>query len=232
MKIGITDTHNEDIFDNYKQWLHNLDSTLEIVRLSYASANAAEIHRIDGLLLSGGGDVDPQAYHKHDDLPKTKGVDAKRDAFEYELIDHALDADMPILGICRGMQVMNVYLHGSLITDLVSSRFDDHTGEEDQEREHMISIVPNTLLSALAGTNEVRVNTFHHQSIDRIGRGLMTSSVSDDGIVESVEWALKDAMPFLMLVQWHPERSQKSFLSEKIARMFLREATNYRNNKE
>jgi putative glutamine amidotransferase len=231
MKIGITDTLNGDYYENYEKWIRSADSDVEVVKLSLDSGTSGEFENLSGLVLSGGGDVDPCLYHKQDDLAKAKGVDTRRDSFEFGLLDRALDIDLPLLGICRGMQLMNVYLGGSLVTDLVSSRFEDHDAPENEMKEHPVSFVPSTLMSALTGVAESNVNSYHHQSIDRLGRGLMITAVSHDGVPEASEWSLKDGMPFLLLTQWHPERVPQNLLSEKIARLFLREANIYKKNK-
>jgi putative glutamine amidotransferase len=230
MRIGITDTYNGDIYENYIDWLRSVDSAVECVKLSYVPGNADEIQKLDGLLLSGGGDVHPKYYDHHDVKRNANNVDEKRDAFEFELIDQALNLEIPIFGICRGMQTMNVCLNGSLIVDLVSSRFHAHTGSEEPIQ-HTISVVPKTLLHALTGTIEADVNSFHHQAVDRLGRGLMAAAFSPDGVIEAAEWVLKEGMPFLMLVQWHPERIKENILSHKLALMFLRESKNYKQTK-
>ena len=231
MRIGITDTTTVDHYENYVDWLTSVDKDIECVKLSYLLDNVNEIHAVDGLLLTGGGDVHPKFYEHHDSKNHSKEVDEQRDAFEFELIDQALDADLPILGVCRGMQTMNVYLNGSLITDLVASRFDPHTGN-DEPIHHTISILPNTLLDTLTGAGETEVNSSHHQAVDRLGRGLKAAALSHDGVIEAAEWILKDGMPFLMLVQWHPERIKENLLSQKIAHMFLRESHNYKQTKK
>jgi putative glutamine amidotransferase len=230
MRIGMTDTYNGDVYGNYVDWLHSVDSAVECVKLSYLFSSTDEIQELDGLLLTGGGDVHPKYYDHHDVKNNAKNVDEQRDAFEFELIDHALDLEVPIFGICRGMQTMNVCLSGSLIVDLVSSRFESHTGGEEPIH-HALSVVPNTLLHALTGTIETEVNSFHHQAVDRLGRGLMATAISPDGVIEAAEWILKDGMPFLMLVQWHPERIKENVLSHKLALMFLRESKNYKQTK-
>ncbi len=229
MRIGITDTFDGDIYSNYVEWFRLVDSSIEYVKLSHQLTKAEELKTLDGIVLSGGGDVDPRYYHQVDLTHLAKGVMPERDAFEFDLIDHALDMNMPLLGICRGIQVMNVFLGGSLILDLEASRFDKHQKSEEEPINHPIGILrSNSLLHALTQTNEVIVNSFHHQAIDRLGRGLMITAQSHDGVVEAAEWAIKDSMPFLLLVQWHPERIPNDELSQKIARMFLRECRLYR----
>jgi len=232
MRIGITDTLKEDKYDQYVRWIRSVDGSVDIQKLSHELNNAGEIEELDGLLLSGGGDVHPRYYKKENQLSETKGVNEQRDEFEFTVIERALDADRPILGVCRGMQVMNVYLGGTLIVDLVSEGFDDHTSPaDDRGTMHGISVEPHSMLHALAGTTETEVNTFHHQAIEKLGKGLMYSAISPDNVVEAGEWAMKDNMPFLMLVQWHPERLRETYFSQKIARLFLREVHQYQLNK-
>jgi len=230
MRIGITDTLKEDKYEQYVRWIRSTDRSVDVQKLSYELDNAREIEKLHGLLLSGGGDVHPRYYGKENQLHKTKGVNERRDEFEFAVIERALDADMPILGICRGMQIMNVYLGGSLIVDLASEGFNDHTSTaDDRGAMHRISIIPHSMLQVLIGTTETEVNTFHHQAVEKLGKGLMCSAISQDNVMESAGWAMKDNMPFLMLVQWHAERLRETFLSQKIARLFLREV--YQNQK-
>jgi putative glutamine amidotransferase len=224
MNIGVTDTYRGDDFRQYVAWLRAIDDGLGIVKLSYRNDGSEVLDAIDGLLLTGGGDVHPRFYDRPHELDKIKRADEQRDGYEFELLDRALGNDLPILGICRGMQTINVFLGGSLVMDLVSAGFDDHTSQTSRTTVHKLSIVPYSTLHALAGETEIEVNSYHHQAIERLGRGLAASAYSPDGIVEAIEWAIKDRMPFLAAVQWHPERTKEEMLSQKIARMFLREA--------
>jgi putative glutamine amidotransferase len=218
MRVGITDTLKEDKFERYVRWIRSAGDCIEIEKLSCKLNNAEDIEKLDGLFLSGGG------YGKGNQLDKTNGIDEERDEFEFAVIERALDAEMPILGICRGMQVMNVYLGGSLVIDLVSEGFHDHTSPStSRATKHEVAVIPHSLLHALTGAMETKVNSFHHQSIHQLGKGLMCSAISPDNVVESAEWMMKDNMPFLMLVQWHPERMMNTFLSQKLASLFLRE---------
>jgi putative glutamine amidotransferase len=233
MRIGITDTLKEDKYEQYVRWIQSVDGSVDIQKLSHNHENAAKIEKIDGLLLTGGGDVHPRYYGKAIELPRTNGVDEQRDEFEFSAIEWALDAEIPILGVCRGMQVMNVYLGGTLTVDLVSEGLNDHMSfSEDNIKKHEISVMPHTLLLALTGTTETEVNSFHHQGIQQLGKGLMCSAISPDNVVEGAEWVMKDNMPFLMLVQWHPERMMNAFLSQKLASLFLREVQYSQSNKK
>jgi putative glutamine amidotransferase len=223
MKIGITDTLSGDKFEQYVAWIRSAQDDAEIVRLSHVEENAAVAGSLDGLVLSGGGDIHPRWHNRADLLPLTNGVDERRDEFEFDVIDRALDADRPILGVCRGMQVMNVALGGSLITDLATDGYREHRGPGPSPMTHPLAIVPHTMVHALAGAAEATVNSFHHQAADALGSGLIRSAVSADGVTEAAEWAMKDSMPFLLLVQWHPERAAAEPLSQNIVKLFLRE---------
>ncbi len=233
MRIGITDTFNEDKFEQYIRWIRSLDDSIEIQKLTYENNGTGDVETLDGFILAGGGDVHPRYYEKEHELAKARGINDRRDEFEFAKISQVLDAEIPILGVCRGMQVMNVYLGGSLSVDLVSDGFNNHTSPSgDHITNHPVSVVPHSLLHALTGSLEVEVNSFHHQGVDRLGKGLVCSALSPDGVIEAAEWAIKDNMPFLMLVQWHPERLAETFLSQKLARLFLREVQHYQSNKE
>ncbi len=225
MRIGMSDNLNQDKFEQYGQWIRMADPSAEIVKLSHEAANEADIDTVDGLVLTGGGDVDPSRYGYEDVGGLVREINSARDDFEFRLIEHALDREIPILGVCRGMQVMNVYLGGTLIPDLGEADRDDHERRQGRDGIHAIMPVPHTMLAAITGLGAQTVNSAHHQAVEHLGRGLMASAVSKDGVIEAAEWALKDDMPFLMLVQWHPERMEQtgSACSQGLAALFVRE---------
>ncbi|MCP3857986.1 MAG: gamma-glutamyl-gamma-aminobutyrate hydrolase family protein [Actinomycetia bacterium] len=156
--------------------------------------------RLDGLVLSGGGDVDPGRYggSAHRGL----GVSSHRDDFEIELFRAALEADIPILAICRGIQLVNVALGGTLIGHLAHDEGDEHSrGRDDRAAAvHDIEISEGSILHGLYGPT-TRVNSFHHQAINRPGDGLTITARSPDGTVEGAE--LDGGR--VLCVQWHPE---------------------------
>ena len=225
MRIGITDCLREDKLQQYIDWIRKLEPDAEFLKLSPTGQNTDAVGEVDGLLLTGGGDVDPDFYGRGHLRNLAKDVNIDRDKFEFEVIRRALERDVPILGVCRGMQTMNVALGGSLHVDVKSDGFADHSSSVNGARRHTIAIEPNSLLSGLAGGLEQEVNSYHHQAVDGLGNGLMPVAVSDDGVVEAAEWASKEGMPFLLLVQWHPERttSMNETFSNNLARIFLRE---------
>ncbi|MGH2568228.1 MAG: gamma-glutamyl-gamma-aminobutyrate hydrolase family protein, partial [Bacteroidota bacterium] len=194
---------------------------------SYHLNNADLIKEVDALLLTGGGDVHPRFYGKPELIDRVEEVNELRDDFEFDIIQKALEADLPILGICRGMQVLNVALGGTLIVDLPSAGHELHDVEDLEEHRHTLKRVPHTLFEMITGSGEHEVNSIHHQAVDRLGRGLMASALSPDGVVEAMEWALKDRMPFMLCVQWHPERMNdfENPFSRGIVEHFLHEVS-------
>jgi putative glutamine amidotransferase len=162
--------------------------------------------RLDGLLLTGGGDVDPARFGepRH---PTVTEVSEARDRLEIALTERALDERRPLLAICRGIQVLNVALGGSLYQDIPSELGTSiaHAQTEPRDRPtHPVKVMgEGTRLGATLGALEVEVNSMHHQAIKRLGRGLREVAWAPDGVIEGVELSTDD--PFVLGVQWHPE---------------------------
>ncbi|REJ87848.1 MAG: hypothetical protein DWQ29_08990 [Planctomycetota bacterium] len=159
------------------------------------------LDRIDALLLTGGGDVDPQLYGG--DAEDGLLVDRSRDDFELALIAGALQRDMPILGVCRGIQILNV-AHGGTLQNLRSDPESNerHGISSSSFAAHMITIEPDSLLADLLGVKETEVNSFHGQAVDAPGAGLRVVAVADDGVIEGME---RPDKTFVLVTQWHPE---------------------------
>jgi putative glutamine amidotransferase len=208
MVIAITDTHSKK-FDFYVEWLHRVAQEAEIMKFSYKEDNAKELKKCGGLILSGGGDVHPKLYGRDDYLKilDKKEINIERDEFEFKLVREALKKEMPVLGICRGLQVFNVAMGGSLIPDVESEGHKNHSAMKDgRDRRHEIKIEKGTTLHWIVESAKGEVNSAHHQAVDRPGDGLRVTAKSPDGIVEGLEWEESQTRPFLQLVQWHPER--------------------------
>ena len=193
----------------YRAWIERWIPGVEVHMLSYMRDNLAEVEQCAGLVLSGGGDVNPMLYDRSDAVAMASEIDKKRDAFEFRVIESALRRKMPVLGICRGTQLFNVFHGGSLIPDIVTAGYPSHSGEKG-DRRHGVVLTAGTRLHATCGVASGEVNSAHHQAIDRIGNGLCVAARSSDGIVEAIEWAEPDSHAPVQLVQWHPERMDDS----------------------
>ncbi len=155
-----------------------------------------------GLVLLGGGDVNPQLYGQ-ERQPPTELPDDERDAVELELIDKAIEKDVPILAICRGLQILNVYHSGSLIQHVADAERHENRGGNPAAAAHEVAIEPDSLLAKIAGRGRWQVNSRHHQAADRIGAGLRLSARDpEDGTIEGLE---RPDRRFVLAVQWHPE---------------------------
>ena len=159
----------------------------------------------DALILSGGEDVDPSLYgaERH---PRLGRVNAARDATEIALVQAARERRIPTLAICRGIQVLNVALGGTLVQDLPSERPSDITHDHDlgcTVRVHDVEVDAASRLAQLVGATRLRVNSSHHQAVDAVAPGLCVSARAPDGVVEAVDW--EDDDWWALGVQWHPE---------------------------
>ena len=155
---------------------------------------------VDGLVLSGGGDINPVRYDA-EWATETSNVDDERDVSELALVDVALDRGLPILGICRGAQLLNVALGGTLVQHLPDRAIGHLDRGRRHETVHDVTLSPDSLLARLGGTAGIEVNSIHHQGIDRVGDGLRVTGTADDGVAEVLEGT---RCP-LVAVQWHPE---------------------------
>jgi len=162
--------------------------------------------RLDGILFTGGGDIHPENYQGQEH-PLLDEVDTDRDRIEIELIHRARSANLPFLGICRGLQVINVAFGGTLYEDILDQRpaSQRHQFWPEKQRNylaHTVAIEPQSRLAAILGENHPQVNSFHHQGIRNLAPNLQATAYAPDGIIEAIE--LPDH-PFALAVQWHPE---------------------------
>jgi putative glutamine amidotransferase len=172
------------------------------------------LNEVDGLLLTGGGDVDP-VFYGEDRHPLTDDAEPGRDEFEIDLARRAMSENVPLLAICRGAQVLNVAAGGTLVQDIPSALETElsHSMTEPKDLEcHEIDVVAGSKLSAvlgdrLDGSCSCRVNSRHHQSVGRPGDGLVVNARAADGVIEGIE---KPDATFCVGVQWHPENFWRS----------------------
>jgi putative glutamine amidotransferase len=193
----------------------------EIELVSAADMRRVRAEDFDGILFAGGEDVDPALYDEKKKYASVH-VDQTRDRFELELLDAALDRRLPVLGICRGIQMINVKFGGTLYQDLKNDTAMELDHRQPDDRTQPVhAVIMSDPESRLAGAfqGSCRVNSLHHQAIRRLGRGLKVTARSEDGLAEAVEAA--DDYPFLMAVQWHPEEMADVPEQRKIFQQFL-----------
>lgn len=166
------------------------------------SGSSDMLSRADGLLFTGGGDVEPARYGAAQS-PETGGVDIDRDRAEVELVAEAAATGIPVLAVCRGIQIVNVARGGTLIQDLPEVTTQPHLViDRPHDLVHAIRVDPDSELRLILGADEVRVNSLHHQAVDTVGEDLRAVAWAEDGTVEAVE----DRRSRIIGVQWHPEQ--------------------------
>jgi putative glutamine amidotransferase len=217
--IGITDCGS---YSNYEKWFADTHG-VKTQRLSYKDNSFDKIKICHGVVLSGGEDVHPRFYNKKEYIEYCDDIDERRDEFEWRVLDHTESDNIPVLGICRGLQIANVYFGGTLIPDIPSFGKYNHSKFPKEDRYHDITVDPNSILARITGSEHGRINSSHHQSSGLTGKGLVANSFSPDGIVEGIERRDPSDKPYLLLVQWHPERMlpKESAFSKSIRESFL-----------
>ena len=204
-------------------WNAGGDEAIVAPRLTDREAMRAYLSRFDGLMLVGGGDVDPSRYGQ-DRHREVYGVEESSDSLELALIEAAIDLGLPTLAICRGLQVLNVARGGSLVQHITGEAdFGAHGQPGEGFELHSVAVVPGSQLAKLQGGASVieRCWSYHHQVIDVLGEGLVVTARAADGAVEGVE--LVNSTAWLIAVQWHPERtagddpSQQALFNELVA---------------
>ena len=229
LKIAISKMHGKK---TYSKWLHNQDSTLELYNMYPLGVDSAIkfAKNVDAILITGGEDVYPGYYGEAFDTVRCGNINHYRDSLEMALIKYAVTNKVPLFGVCRGEQIINVTLGGSLIIDIpldVGTKV-KHSSKDWKLQWHNVNIVPNTLMAKISGVKNGKVSSSHHQAIKRLGNGLLISAYADDSIPEAIEWNIKENHGFLMATQWHPEHmNYKDPLSNEPAKLFLREAKKF-----
>jgi putative glutamine amidotransferase len=225
--IGISKTNS-----NYSSWIERNGENTRWINLYPLGIDSVlkVLSACDGLLVTGGEDVYPGHYNKLADTSRCGSFDLYRDSLELALIRHALGTGKPVFGVCRGLQILNVALGGTLIIDIPDD-FDTiviHRQKDWKNCYHNVHLNTNSYLFKVAKTTDGIVNSNHHQGIDKMGTGLMISSYALDSLPESIEWLNPQEKGFLMAVQWHPERMEKNHpLSKNPAVVFIDHAREY-----
>lgn len=234
LTIAISKGKGSESYENYQKWLKDLSQEVEVIDLYFIDREEAlEILKdSDGLLLSGGPDIHPGRYGKEVDSSRCQ-IDLMRDTLEFEILAKAMEIELPILGVCRGFQVLNVAMGGSLIVDIPTDTDSKviHQDKTNPDVMHDVKVFENSRLYALSGVSSKQVNSNHHQAIGILADAFMPSAASNDGLIEALEYKENDK-PFLMAVGWHPERLPRSHpLSYSVGMAFIKAAEKYKEEK-
>ena len=208
LRVGVSYGPPRGSFPNYHRALRDagaragLDGGVETVDLA---DDATAIESVDALLLTGGVDVDPARYGKPEYAPLCS-LDPNRDEIEYRALATATERRLPVFAICRGAQLLNVAHGGTLIPDLPDVAALHHTAQGGVDRRHPVLLEEGSELARIAGRTLDEVNSSHHQAVERLATDFAVTARADDGTIEGYEWAESSGKPFLLAVQWHPER--------------------------
>lgn len=217
----------------YDAWLKKADAEAVIVSMYGSTIDSALtlLSTCSGLLLTGGEDINPARYGKGNELSKCEEIDNYRDSLEFALIEKAIRLKMPVFGICRGEQILNVALGGTLLTDIptdVGTTVSHRSSSGTKGCPHAVNIDKKSVLYQLTGISRDTVNSYHHQAIDKVAPGFKISAFSENGVAEAMEPVSPEGKSFIMAVQWHPEKlTQKPELSRPLGENFLRHIRDY-----
>ena len=213
---------SKDSGHRIEKWLSSVDPGFEIREFYFIPPDSMEYYlaRADGIIIGGGEDVNPALYGKPEFLVDCGKVDDFRDSIESVLIQFALSNDIPLLGICRGQQIINVVAGGTLIPDLPTYKPGPIIHRNESDSAHTIYAEAGSWLTGLIGQDTVWVNSRHHQAVDEVSQKFRIAAYAPDGVIESIEIRHEEHHPFAKAVQWHPESLYDS-LSYSIGRLFL-----------
>ncbi|HLO57450.1 MAG TPA: gamma-glutamyl-gamma-aminobutyrate hydrolase family protein [Bacteroidales bacterium] len=216
--------------ENYGNWLKKLDPQVEIKDLFVLSIDEAMLAVADasGILISGGCDIHPSRYGRGSETQMCRDIDEKRDILEQRVIEYAFLHKLPVFGICRGQQMLNVAFGGSLYTDIYTKPKTSITHSGDKDMNHTVSITADSRVALISGATHGTVNSSHHQAIDLLAPGFRPVAFSEDSIIEAIECD-RQLHPFCIAVQWHPERMDfENPLSGSIGKAFMEAVRSFR----
>jgi len=232
LKVAISKLKADKYGNTYRMWLQRYDASIQWVNLYPLTVDSAlkVLKTCDGLLCTGGGDLYPGLFGKLDEASKCGIPDRHRDSLELAAIHEAVKMKMPLFGVCRGLQVINVAMGGTLYTDLPTDIGTKviHRQKDWRHCFHEVYVHHNSLLFAISKADSGSVASNHHQGIDKLGAGLAVGARSADSLAEAIEWTHPSGKGFLMAVQWHPERmDKKEPLSGALDKKFISEMKKY-----
>ena len=224
--IGLSRASGSPKYANYERWFRASGRDDLVFVDLFVEEIAAHIDELDAIVLTGGGDIDPSVYGQPESRSVCDGIIHERDRKEASLIELAIERRLPILGICRGIQILNVHFGGTLQPDLgepIDDRF--HSKVDEQDSWHTVSVEPGSLLYRAVGTFDGSVTSSHHQAVADVATNLVVSARSSDGSIEGLEFREPEQKSWMVAVQWHPERMESDdSLSRGIREAFLLEA--------
>ena len=231
-KIAVSYIYGDKPDNSYIKWLKCFDPEAEFeVMYDLPDDSVAMVFDdCSALLLTGGVDVYPGRYGRESDTARCGKFDMRRDSLEFWLIEEAMDREMPILGVCRGEQILNVARGGTLYVDIPTDVNTPvrHRCKDWKNCYHMVKVLPGNILSEISGVSKGKVTSNHHQAIDKVAGDFKVLAVANDGIIEAIGWRDTLDKPFLLAVQWHPERMDTTnMLSAPLAKKFMEEARKY-----
>jgi len=199
---------------SYRNFIENIDTTITINWINAyttpLSQLTVDLENADGIILTGGVDIHPGLYGNAFDTIRCGTIDLKRDELETTLLDYALESGIPCLGVCRGLQFMNVYMGGSLHPHLPDTLSDIHRGKDGNSTEHEIYVTQKLGALDIKPGNKSATVSHHHQGISRLADNLEAWAIAPDGLIEAIRHSDTTSHPFFIGVQWHPERSNPS----------------------
>lgn len=216
--------------NSYQSWLHSHDPTLKFVNIYDTSDDSIQhyLSQASGFLMTGGCDIHPGLFGAADQVSRCGALDPRRDSLEKLMVESSFKQKVPLLGVCRGMQMMNIVAGGDLIIDLPADKQTHIHQVEEGDAYHTLLVVGHTMLNSDSATAVYEVNSNHHQGIGKPARGYKPVAIAPDGVIEAFAWTDTSTHPFALGVHWHPERlDPENAMSHDVAGYFLEATESY-----
>ena len=229
--IALSKATGSPKYAHYAEWLKATDAEISIIDLwgKPIEECLGILENVHGLVLTGGADIHPERYGKPERISECH-LEPERDTHEFALFEKAQELLLPILAICRGAQLVNVALGGTLYIDIPTDYVADteHRSKDGIDSTHGLHVEAGSLLRKISKSDNGSINSAHHQAVEYLSPLLRKSALSEDGLIEAFEWNVLHGRGFLLGVQWHPERMDYTNpFSLPIAQHFLYEAESY-----
>ncbi len=217
----------------FQEWFSQTGYELDLINMYRVRPDSIDyfLSESSGIVLSGGPDVNPALYGKGDEIEKCEDIDYRRDTLEIRMIRYAMAEKIPLLCICRGLQILNVSNQGTLIPDIATD-YDTIIRHRGKQSMHWVDVVEGSMLHRITQTIGDSVNSSHHQAVKEIASSFRSVAFAKDGLVEAITLADTSVHPFILGVQWHPERmSFENPLAGRIAECFIQEVRKFHKQK-